>query len=118
MSLPIAPPRPLSPSSVAVRSHLAFWGTVGAWLVWALLVLGNLIDHLFELWGGIFNAAGVICFLAALAMWVVMVLELLREPPSEYRWVWRWLLLSGPFLGGMLFYYQIWRKRYGRSAAA
>jgi len=47
-----------------------------------------------------------------------MILEFLREKPSNLPYMWGGLLLTGPVIGPLLFYYFVWRKRYAAYAVA
>ena len=59
-----------------------------------------------------------VAFFLAVPLWIVMILEFLRERPLNYPRMWGFLLLTGPVFGPLLFYYFVWRKRYPTYAVA
>lgn len=112
MALPAQPSIPLSPSQVRTRSHVALVGALAAWLVVAMLIVASFDTTLVGDGLSAFALIGVTAFCVSVLLWVVMVLEYVREPPMHRRLVWGFLLMTGPVLGPLLFYYRVWRPRY------
>ena len=115
MSLPLPPPIPLTPDQVRIRSRVAAIGVMAAWLVIFLLVLGNLFIDLVD-YNTAFRTLAFAAFLGTVPLWIVAWLEYVRERPAEYSLVWAFLLMTGPVVGPLLFYYRVWRTRYGARA--
>ena len=112
MTLPGQPPIPLSSSQVKVRSRVALVGVWAAWLVIALLIVANLDTSVVEDGFNTFALiAGTVLALSVL-LWVVMVLEFIRDRPAPNPLAWGFLLMTGPVLGPLLFYYRVWRPRH------
>ena len=115
MSLPLPPPLPLTKDQVRIRSRVAAIGVTAAWLVIFMLVLGNIFIDLVE-YNAAFRAIAVAAFFGTVPLWIVAWLEYFRERPAEYSLVWAFLLMTGPVFGPLLFYYRVWRARYGSRA--
>jgi hypothetical protein len=114
MALPGAPPIPLSASAIRSRTRIATVGVLAAWLVVFMLLYGNLDSSVVNSDLGAFLIIANVAFAVSCLLWIVMLLEYFRERPAEYRYVWLFLLLTGPVVGPLLFYYRVWRKRYPR----
>ena len=113
MTLPGQPPIPLSLSQVRLRSRVALIGVFAAWLVIAMLVVANLNPSVADEGLSTFAIIVITAFATSVLLWVVMILEFVRERPAAYPWVWGFLLMTGPVLGPLLFYYRVWRPRHG-----
>jgi hypothetical protein len=106
------PPIPLSLSQVRLRSRVALVGVFAAWLFIAMLVVASLNTSFAEEGLSTFDIIAGTAFAASVLLWVVMILEFMRERPTPYPWVWGFLLMTGPVLGPLLFYYRVWRPRH------
>jgi hypothetical protein len=113
VTLPGKPPTPLSLLQVRLRSRVALVGVFAAWLVIAMLVVANFKPSVAEEGLSTFDIIVGTAFAASVLLWVVMILEFLRERPTQYPWLWGFLLMTGPVLGPLLFYYRVWRPRHG-----
>jgi hypothetical protein len=109
---PPIPPTPLSAREVHIRSSVAVIGAIAAWSFVLLLLYANFDASLFERGSGVFERIAFICFASATLLWIVMWLEFARERPARFRLLWVVLLMSGPVIGPLLFYYLVYRKRY------
>jgi hypothetical protein len=118
MSLPLARARPLSPPQVRIRSMVAAIGAAAAWACVALLAVANFVPAATDDAASPIAVAGTVAFFSAAPLWLVMILEFLREKPSSHPLIWGFLLLTGPVFGPLLFYYFVWRKRYAAYAVA
>ena len=58
-----------------------------------------------------FHALVGFAFLLACVLWIMMWLEFARERPIEYTYVWVFLLMTGPVVGPLIFFYLVWRPR-------
>lgn len=112
MALPTQPPIPLSAPQVRARSLVALVGVFAAWLVVAMLIVANFHPSVAEDGFSTFALVGGTAFLLSVLLWIVMILEYVREPPARRRWVWGFLLTTGPVFGPLLFYYRVWRPRH------
>lgn len=102
----------LTTSQVRVRSRIALIGVMAAWLVVALLIYGNINPAVVEDTSSAFGLLAGTAFALSILLWVVMILEFIRERPAQHPWVWGFLLMTGPVLGPLAFYYRIWRPRH------
>jgi hypothetical protein len=114
MALPGASSIQLSAGAIRSRTRIATVGLLAAWLVVFMLLYGNLDPSVVNGDVGAFLIIGNVALAASCLLWIVMLLEYIRERPAEYRYVWLLLLLTGPVVGPLLFYYGVWRKRYPR----
>ena len=112
MGLPLAPSIPLKPGQVRVRSLLAAVGAGAAWSCIVILIAANFLPSSTDVSASPIAVAGTVAFFAAVPLWLIMILEYLRERPSGHPFVWGLLLFSGPIFGPLLFYHLVWRKRY------
>jgi len=112
MALPLPPPTPLKPDQVRVRTRVAKVGVVAAWIVVFLLVYANFDESVIGQDVSLFSLIAGTAFLASCALWIVMILEYVRERPAQYSLLWALLLFTGPVFGPLLFYYRVWRVRY------
>ncbi len=110
MGMPLPSPSRLTQNQVRVRSVLAFAGVVGAWSAIALLIYANLNKSVVDSPTG-FNALAVLAFILSCLLWVMMWFEFVRERPADHTYLWAFLLMTGPVVGPLLFYYRIWRMR-------
>jgi hypothetical protein len=113
MTLPLPPPIPLTEAQVRARSRVAKASAAAIWTLFALAVIANFVvalDEDFDL--SRFSGLFFVVFLGSIPLWILMWLEYFRERPEEYSWVWAFLLMTGPTLGPLLFYYRIWKRRY------
>ena len=109
MPLPSPSVRPLTVDQVKIRSALARVGMIGAWSVVALAIYANFDQAAVD--SSSFNFVVGFAFLLACVLWIMMWLEFARERPHEYKYAWAFLLMTGPVLGPLLFYYRVWRAR-------
>lgn len=110
MPLPLPTATPLTAAQIKVRSAMARFGAIGAWAVLVGLWLGCISDDIAG--SAAFRYGMASGFLAACLLWIVSILEFTRERPSGHLLIWATLLLSGPVLGPLIFYYRVWRSRY------
>src|SRR5512138_2770815 len=111
MGMPLPRPRPLSPTQLRLRTRIARVGMIAAWVVIAMLLYANLYQSLIEEDIGAFYLVASYSFAVSCVLWVMILLEYLREPPAKHRFMWAILLLAGPIPGAMLFYYKVWKVR-------
>jgi MFS family permease len=109
MPLPSQSAIPLTRDQVKLRSVVARVGMIGAWSVIALAIYANFDESTLD--SSTFQALVGVAFLLACVLWIMMWFEFARERPVEYSYVWAFLLMTGPVLGPLLFYYRIWRTR-------
>jgi hypothetical protein len=109
MPLPSSTVRPLTVDQVKIRSALARVGVIGAWSFVALAIYANFDQAAVE--SSAFKLVVGFAFLLACVLWIMMWLEFARERPHEYKYVWAFLLMTGPVFVPLLFYYRVWRAR-------
>jgi len=56
----------------------------------------------------VFLGVGV---LAVLWLWVRMLVDFFRERPARNPVLWGWILLLGNSIGGLLYFWVVWRPR-------
>ena len=111
MGMPLPPPRAPTVNQLRSRSRAANVGLAGACGVIFLLIYANVNQSVLDGRSAVFDSLlGLTCALSCL-LWIMMWLEYFRERPHEYSLGWAFLLLTGPVLGPMLFYYGVWRVR-------
>jgi hypothetical protein len=44
-------------------------------------------------------------------LWIRMVVDFFRDRPSRYPVLWGWVLLLGLFVGGLAYFWMVWRPR-------
>ena len=111
---PRQPVRRLSSDAIRIRSRVAAVGAAGAWALVVLAIYGNIGGPVpKDPWNPLVIVACIALALSFL-LWFVAIFEYLRERPERYPYLWLVLLFAGPVGGPLLFYYLVWRTRYGR----
>ena len=52
-----------------------------------------------------------LCVVALLWLWIRMLADFFRERPSRYPVAWGWSLFLGMYLGGLAYFFAVWRPR-------
>lgn len=111
MTLPLPPPATLTSTQVRVRGKIANVGAAGAWLVIVVLIAANLVLSPTDPFPSWLNTVAGAAFAVSCLLWIVCVLEFFRERPAERSLVYGFLLMTGPVVGPLIFYYRIWKPR-------
>jgi len=109
--LPLAKPRTLSRSSARRRSRIAAVCAIAALCFLLAILLANFEPEILNV---DYLPSRVYFYLSwslAVVLWILMWWEYARERPN-HRLIWAFLLMTGPFLGPLLFYFLVWRRRY------
>jgi drug/metabolite transporter (DMT)-like permease len=54
---------------------------------------------------------GSLSFVALIWLWIRMLVDFFRERPPQHPVAWGWFLFLGSFIGGIAYFWAVWRPR-------